>query len=166
MTDPKPISLTHIDAEAYTGLEPPQPFVVVGDMPGGGGGGTGEVSSVNGKKGTVVLGAGDVGAAPASHTHTVANITGLGALLDEKADATALADLAAEAATALETLSEDVASKASAADVTNQLATKASAEDLDNVFGKLGGMTFRRTTLAALPPVAERPADVVYIVIG
>lgn len=140
MTDPKPISLTQVSEAAYRGTEPPQPFVVVGAMPGGGSGGGGPV--------------------------TIADVTGLQDALEDKADATALADLAAEATTALETLSEDVASKASAADVTNQLGSKASAEDLDNVFGKLGGMTFRRTTLADLPPVAERPADVVYIVIG
>jgi len=31
--DPKPISLTQVSEESYTGLTP-QPFVVVGDIPG------------------------------------------------------------------------------------------------------------------------------------
>lgn len=44
----------------------------------------GSVSSVNGKTGTVVLGAEDVGAAEAVHTHTVANVTGLQTALDGK----------------------------------------------------------------------------------
>lgn len=35
--DPKPIALTQVDAGDYTGPAP-QPFVVVGDIPGGGGG--------------------------------------------------------------------------------------------------------------------------------
>lgn len=32
---PKPISLTQVDAIDYTGTHDPQPFVVVGDVPGG-----------------------------------------------------------------------------------------------------------------------------------
>lgn len=34
MAAPKPISLTQVDTNTYTGLEP-QPFVIVGDIPGG-----------------------------------------------------------------------------------------------------------------------------------
>jgi hypothetical protein len=43
------------------------------------------VTSVNGQQGIVVLGYADVGAAPTSHTHTIANVTGLQAALDGKA---------------------------------------------------------------------------------
>lgn len=50
----------------------------------GGGGGTG-VSTVNGMVGDVVLDYSDVGAAPASHTHTIAQVTGLQTALDGKA---------------------------------------------------------------------------------
>lgn len=62
MVSPKPVSLTQVDAEDYDGAFEPQPLVVVGPIPGGGGGG-GAVDSVNGKTGTVVLVASDVGAA-------------------------------------------------------------------------------------------------------
>lgn len=67
MVDPRPISLTQVDADAYTGAFDPQPFVVVGPIPGGGGGG-GAVDSVNGQTGTVVLDAEDVGALPDTYT--------------------------------------------------------------------------------------------------
>lgn len=62
MVGPKPVSLTQVDAGDYDGPFDPQPLVVVGPIPGGGGGG-GAVDSVNGKTGTVVLNANDVGAA-------------------------------------------------------------------------------------------------------
>jgi hypothetical protein len=42
------------------------------------------VSSVNGKTGSVSLSATDVGAAPATHTHAIADVTGLQAVLDSK----------------------------------------------------------------------------------
>ena len=45
------------------------------------------VQSVNGQTGTVNLNAANVGAAPASHTHTVAQVTGLQSALDGKASA-------------------------------------------------------------------------------
>ena len=51
----------------------------------GGGGGTG-VSTVNGMVGDVVLTYSDVGAAPASHTHTIAQVTGLQSALNGKAN--------------------------------------------------------------------------------
>lgn len=73
MAAPKPISLTQVDTNMYTGLEP-QPFVIVGDIPGSGGGDA--VASVNGQTGTVVLDAGDVGALPASYTAPVASVNG------------------------------------------------------------------------------------------
>lgn len=38
MAEPKPISLTQVDAADYDGKGAPQPFVVVGDVPGAGGG--------------------------------------------------------------------------------------------------------------------------------
>lgn len=51
------------------------------------GSGPGEgVASVNGQVGDVVLTYSDVGAAPASHTHTIAQVTGLQGALDGKAD--------------------------------------------------------------------------------
>lgn len=37
MTNPKPITLTQVDAVNYEGAGDPQPFVVVGDIPGAGG---------------------------------------------------------------------------------------------------------------------------------
>jgi hypothetical protein len=46
---------------------------------------TGAVTSVNGYTGTVVLSHTDVGAAQASHTHIIADVTGLQAALDGKA---------------------------------------------------------------------------------
>ena len=45
----------------------------------------GEVQSVNGQIGSVVLGYADVGAAPASHSHSIGNISGLQSALDSKA---------------------------------------------------------------------------------
>lgn len=48
------------------------------------------VQSVNGQSGTVNLDAANVGAAPTSHTHTVAQITGLQSALDGKAATTAV----------------------------------------------------------------------------
>lgn len=48
------------------------------------------VQSVNGQTGTVNLDASNVGASPASHTHTIANVTGLQSALNEKASATAV----------------------------------------------------------------------------
>lgn len=35
MADPKPITLTQVEENSYTGAFEPQPFVVVGDVPGG-----------------------------------------------------------------------------------------------------------------------------------
>lgn len=61
----------------------PEPVVIYG-VPSGGGGG-GDVASVNGKTGTVVLTASDVGAAPTNHTQAISTITGLQAELDSKA---------------------------------------------------------------------------------
>lgn len=48
------------------------------------------VSSVNGKTGTIVLSAADVGAAAIVHTHQIADVSGLSAALSLKADASAL----------------------------------------------------------------------------
>ena len=48
------------------------------------------VQAVNGQTGTVNLDAANVGAAPVSHTHTVAQVTGLQAALDGKAATTAM----------------------------------------------------------------------------
>lgn len=46
------------------------------------------VVSVNGKTGAVVLSSSDTGSAPATHTHTISNITGLQAALDSKQNST------------------------------------------------------------------------------
>lgn len=95
MTSPKPISLTRIDAEDYTGQQEPQEFVVIGSMPGGGGAGGGAVDSVNGETGDVVLTAADLGAATS-------------------AELAAFVETAEEALTGLST---DVASKATQSSV-------------------------------------------------
>lgn len=55
------------------------------NVPGGGGGGA--VASVNGKTGAVVLNHTDVGAAQASHSHAISDITGLSGALSDKLDA-------------------------------------------------------------------------------
>lgn len=57
------------------------------------GGGGGAVDSVNGETGAVVLDAADVGAAPATHTHAIGDVTGLQAALDAKAPATVTANV-------------------------------------------------------------------------
>lgn len=49
--------------------------------------GGGAVDSVNGKTGAVVLTPGDLGAAPATHTHTISDVTGLQTALDDLDDA-------------------------------------------------------------------------------
>lgn len=86
--EPRPISLTQIDEAEYKGAFEPQEYVIVGPIPGGGGGGGGgDVSSVNGKTGSVVLNATDVGAAPTNHTQAISTITGLQSALDTKATA-------------------------------------------------------------------------------
>lgn len=53
---------------------------------GGSGGGGGDVTSVNGQIGDVVLTYSDVGAASASHTHTIAQVSGLQSALNGKAN--------------------------------------------------------------------------------
>lgn len=58
MVQPKPVSLSQVDAEDYDGPFEPQPLVVVGPLPASPGG----VSSVNGEDGDVVLNAASVGA--------------------------------------------------------------------------------------------------------
>lgn len=112
----------------------PEPVVIYG-VPSGGGGG--DVASVNGKTGTVVLNAADVGAAPTNHTQAISTVTGLQTALNSKADADeipttpgdigaatsaqgALADTAVQPAdlSAYVPTSRTVAGKALTADVT------------------------------------------------
>lgn len=71
MANPKPIALTQVDEVDYSGPEP-KPYVVVGPIPGGGGGGA--VDSVNGKTGAVVLSASDVGAAGKTTDNTFTGV--------------------------------------------------------------------------------------------
>ena len=97
MAKPKPITLETVAPEEYEGRNP-KPFVVVGDIPGAGGG----VDSVNGQTGAVTLSAGDVDALPdsyvpawgdvtgkpstfppAAHTHDIADVSGLQAIIDD-----------------------------------------------------------------------------------
>jgi hypothetical protein len=107
MPTPKPISLSQIASDDYTGKEEPQEFVVVGPIPGGGGGGGSTAwADITGKPTTFT---------PAAHNQAISTITGLQLILDGKADS-------AEAEAALNALSDVVA-------------TKASAEDLNNTFG-------------------------------
>lgn len=68
MVTPKPVSLTQVDASSYEGVFDPEPLLIVGPVPGGGGGEGGDVASVNGKTGTVVLSSADIGAVPTSRT--------------------------------------------------------------------------------------------------
>lgn len=100
MADPKPITLVEGD-NPNPSLDP-QPFVVVGGLPGSDGP---SVESVNGQSGVVVLDAADVGAlpddytppaptwgsvtgkpstfAPEAHTHDIEDVTGLQAILND-----------------------------------------------------------------------------------
>ena len=58
MTNPKPISLTQVDAGDYDSPFAPEPMVVVGDMPGGGGaGGPAAWSDITGKPAVIAAGA-------------------------------------------------------------------------------------------------------------
>jgi hypothetical protein len=71
--------------EASGAIEAPDVWAPVNHThPELGGGGGGGVVSVNAKTGVVVLVASDIGAAAASHTHTIANVTGLQTALDGK----------------------------------------------------------------------------------
>ena len=56
----------------------PEPVVIYGMESGGG-----EVDSVNGQTGTVVLSASDVGAKDESYTPAVADVTGLQSIIDD-----------------------------------------------------------------------------------
>lgn len=138
MVSPKPVSLTQVDAEDYDGAFEPQPLVVVGPIPGGGGGG-GAVDSVNGKTGTVVLNATDVGAAPTNHTQTISTITGL---------------------------TDALAGKASTGDLDNTFGIATSAQDTANAANTLASTAVQPAALATLVPntrtVAGKPlsADV------
>lgn len=99
--DPKPITVEYVSPEEYDGAQDPQPFVVVGEAPGG----DAPVTSVNGATGAVVLDAEAVGAlpddytppaptwgsvtgkpstfAPAAHTHAIEDVTGLQAIITD-----------------------------------------------------------------------------------
>lgn len=57
MASPKPISLTQVPVDDYDGAEAPQPFVVVGPVPGGGGGGSTTWTTIPGKPAVVASGA-------------------------------------------------------------------------------------------------------------
>lgn len=122
--DPKPISLTRVDETDYEGVLEPVPMVIVGEMPGGDGGGA--VDSVNGKTGSVVLNASDVGAAtPASVNAAIAaipnpeisDVSGLTAALDGKATVAALGAVSTVANAAVPS-TRTVAGKALSTDVT------------------------------------------------
>lgn len=142
MVSPKPVSLTQVDEADYEGAQEPQPLIVVGPVPGGGGSGGGDVASVNGKTGTVVLNASDVGAAPTSHTQAISTITGLQSALDS-------------GQTEIDNLSDVVATKASTADMTAALSGKASNEDLDNVFTIATAAAPQTRTISGKPLSAD-----------
>ena len=70
----KPIRLRQVDADEYDGL-PQRELLVVGDMPGGGEAVDVAWADVTGKPSTFP---------PATHTHVVADVTGLQDALDGK----------------------------------------------------------------------------------
>lgn len=113
MVAPKPVSLTQVDASSYEGIFEPEPLLIVGPVPGGGGGG-GDVSSVNGKTGTVVLTASDVGAAATVHTQPMSSVTGLSDALSGKAS-TADLDNTFGIATEAHTIADEALGKANTA---------------------------------------------------
>lgn len=115
MVAPKPVSLTQVDASSYEGIFEPEPLLIVGPVPGGGGGGGGgDVSSVNGKTGTVVLTASDVGAAATVHTQPMSSVTGLSDALSGKAS-TADLDNTFGIATEAHTIADEALGKANTA---------------------------------------------------
>lgn len=90
MTDPKPISVVYVDPAEYAGPAP-QPFAVIGQEPGGD---TGPIAidDVEGLESALDAKAdsdsipsepSDIGAAPASHTHPIAQVQGLQSILDD-----------------------------------------------------------------------------------
>lgn len=86
MVQPKPVSLTQIDAEDYDGAFEPQPLLVVGPVPGGGGGGGGSsIQSADGSSGVVAIDGGYVSVSAASETNVtlllVGNLDSTAALL-------------------------------------------------------------------------------------
>lgn len=87
MSLPKPIKLSQVDDSTYEGI-PPEGFVVVGGIPGGDSGPT-AWGDVTGKPATFP---------PATHTHTIANVTGLQTALDGKQASGSYATAAALAA--------------------------------------------------------------------
>lgn len=114
MAQPRPVSLTQVDAQGYEGAFEPEPLLIVGPVPGGGGGGGGDVASVNGKTGTVVLSASDVGAAPTNHTQAISTVTGLESALAGKAT-TADLDNTFGIATEAHTIADEALGKANTA---------------------------------------------------
>lgn len=83
--DPRPLKYVPPTSTEESLAFAPEP-VVIYDLPSGGGGG-GDVASVNGKTGTVVLTSSDVGAAPTNHTQAISTVTGLNDALAAKASA-------------------------------------------------------------------------------
>ena len=69
----KPIRLRQVDADEYDGL-PQRELLVVGDMPGGGEAVDVAWADVTGKPSTFP---------PATHTHVVADVTGLQAIIND-----------------------------------------------------------------------------------
>lgn len=101
-------------------------------------------------------------------------VTGLDSALSAKALASDLSDFEAQALAALDDLSDVVATKASAADMTAALSGKASTADLDNTFALANSKTTGLNgatgvwigTQAEYDAIGAPSATVVYVITG
>lgn len=119
MVQPKPVSLTQVATEDYDGAFEPQPLLIVGPVPGGGGGGSTAWTDITGKPTTFT---------PSAHTQAISTITGLEDALEDKANVVDVVDLANNMQASLTAVSDvangavpstrTVAGKALTADVT------------------------------------------------
>lgn len=139
--------------------------------PTGGGEGGGAVDSVNGYTGTVVLSASDVGAAATSHTHVIADTTGLQAALDSKQAAGSYADAShTHAISDVTNLQTSLDGKAATShthaisDVTN-LQTSLDAKIANNSGDSVVVQTIRAMSQAAYDALGSYDANTLYFIV-